>query len=91
MVFFYGNSMTNLIEQQKLNKRAFNINNESDVDEFKFFLINKRWKNVCPFHVKWPYINVVDMIKDEIVTNFVTEKVDTTKRYDFSELQKAMR
>lgn len=91
MVFSYGNSMTNLIEQQKLNKRTFNINNESDVDEFRFFLLNKRWKNVCPFHLKWPYINVVDMIKDEIVNNFVIEKVEAAKQYDFSELENAMR
>ena len=83
--------MTNLIEQQKLNKRTFDIHQENDVDEFRFFLLNKRWKNVCPFHLKWPYINVVDMIKDEIVNNFVIEKVEAVKQYDFSELENAMR
>lgn len=91
MVFFYGNSMTNLIEQQKRNKKTFNIDNQDDIEEFKFFLLNKRWRNVCPFHVEWPYINVVDMIKDEIVNKFVTETRNIPERYDFSELEKAMR
>lgn len=83
--------MTNFIEQRKLSKRFFNVLNPDDVLEFSYFLKNKNWKNFCPFILKWPYNNVVDMIKDDIVTYFVSEKSDTPKRYDFSELEKAMR
>lgn len=84
--------MTNLIEQRKLNKKVFNINDIEDLNEFKYFLDNKRWKNICPFHVIWPYTNVVDMIKDEIVGQYVenTLKADPVTKYDFSELEKAM-
>lgn len=83
--------MTNLIEQRKLNKRTFNLHDNDDLNEFEYFLDNKRWKNICPFHVIWPYTNVVDMIKDEIVKEFINNKNDVNKKYDFSELEKAMR
>lgn len=83
--------MTNLIEQRKLNKKVFNINDIEDLNEFKYFLDNKRWKSICPFHVIWPYTNVVDMIKDQIVDEYINAKNDVNKKYDFTELEKAMR
>lgn len=83
--------MTNLIEQRKLNKRTFNLNDADDLKEFNYFLENKRWKNICPFHVSWPYTNVVDMIKDQIVRQYLNSFGKDGKKYNFTELEKAMR
>lgn len=83
--------MTNLIERQKLNKRIFNIHDGEDINEFEYFMVNKRWKTTCPFHVNWPYVNVVDMIKDQIVQQYIDNEKSKNKIYSFTELEKAMR
>jgi hypothetical protein len=83
--------MTNLIVQQKLNKRIFDIHNPDDVDEFRYFMENSRWKDTCPFHVRWPHLNVVDMIKDEIIHDFATTHKKTETKYNFEALESAMR
>ena len=83
--------MTNLIEQQKLNKRIFDIHNSDDISEFQYFMENNRWKNTCPFHVIWPHLNVVDMIKDEIIHEFVNTHKQQETKYNFEALESAMR
>jgi hypothetical protein len=83
--------MTNKIEMYKFQKREFNVRNEDDLAEFSYFLHNNKWKNLCPFVVKWPFDNAVDMIKDIIVNEFIDTRGVPSKKYDFTELEKAMR
>ena len=45
-------------------KREFNPANNVDVEEFKFFLKNNKWKKSCPFNLKFPYVDVPSMCKD---------------------------
>jgi hypothetical protein len=84
-------SMTNLLEQHKLNKRIFDIHSPDDISEFQYFLENNRWKNTCPFHVRWPHLNVVDMIKNEIIHEFVNTHKKVETKYNFEALESAMR
>lgn len=81
--------MTNKLEMWKSSKRVFNVKDEDDVQEFRFFVKNSKWKTVCPFMIRYPYENVVSMIKDEIVIEFLNQKYKEEKKYDFSELDKA--
>lgn len=83
--------MTNLIEKHKTNKRKFDLHDNSDLNEFKYFLENNRWKSICPFYLEWPYTNVVDMIKDQIVNQSLNSFYKEPKKYNFEELDKAMR
>ena len=81
--------MTNKLELWKSEKRVFNVKSDDDVREFRFFVENSKWKTLCPFVIKYPYENVVSMIKDEIVIEFLNQKYKEEKKYDFSELEKA--
>lgn len=81
--------MTNKLEMWKSGKRVFNVKDEDDVQEFRFFVENSKWKTVCPFVIKYPYENVVSMIKDQIVVEFLNQKYKEEKKYDFAELAKA--
>jgi hypothetical protein len=81
--------MTSILESRKSEKRIFNVKNDDDVQEFRFFLLNNKWKTVCPFLIRYPYENVVSQIKDEIVVEFINQKYKEENKYDFSELEKA--
>ena len=82
--------MSNFIERHKMNKRTFNIHSTDDVNEFEYFMQNKRWKDACPFHLDWPYVSVVEMIKDQIVHQFLKMEKTKDKKFSFDELEKAM-
>ena len=56
-------------------KKNFDPNNQNDLVEFKFFLENNKWKDVCPFFLEWPHLTVPDMIKEKIVRNLLNVKV----------------
>jgi hypothetical protein len=81
--------MTTILESWKSEKRTFNVKDDVDVEEFRFFLLNNKWKTVCPFLIRYPYENVVSQIKDEIVIEFLNQKYKEENKYDFSELEKA--
>lgn len=62
----------NKLHQEHLsNRRNFNPNKKEDLDEFNYFMKNKKWKNVCPFFLEWPYLTIPDMVKDKIVRNIL--------------------
>ena len=53
------------------NKRFFDPSSSTDLLEAKGFLKHGQWENGCPFVVDWPYTNVPDMIKTEIVNHYL--------------------
>ncbi len=57
----------NIIERNRSVRRIFDPAVKADREDFKYFLINGKWKNnICPFLLDWPYLTVPDMIKDRI-------------------------
>ena len=57
----------NVLEKVVRDRRAFDPSNLNDIEEFRYFLINHKWKNGCPFYLDWPYLTIPDMIKDMII------------------------
>lgn len=57
----------NIIARNRPVKRIFDPSISDDVEAFKYFVINHKWKDrVCPFLLDWPYLSIPDMIKDRI-------------------------
>lgn len=77
----------NLISEINYQKRKFDIDSVEDIQEYKYFLDNKKWRNLCPFRVEWPYLTVTKMIEDQIVKRYVERIVDQ-KQFIFEELEK---
>lgn len=64
----------NKLHQEILrNRRPFDPRNSEDLIEFKYFLANKKWKNVCPFFLEWPYLTIPDMLKDKMVMHMLDD------------------
>jgi hypothetical protein len=40
---------------------------KDDVEEYKFFVKNGKWKTGCPFILEQPYLSVPHMINDKII------------------------
>jgi len=53
-------------------RRNFDPNSKEDLEEFNYFLQNRKWKSVCPFFLEWPYLTIPDMVKDKIVRNILS-------------------
>lgn len=49
------------------NKRVFDANNIEDLQAALDFVKTGRWKDGCPFIEDWPYTNIPDMIKTEVI------------------------
>jgi hypothetical protein len=63
----------NLLSQQMIvNRTVFNPKNKDHLKEYKYFIENNSWKNVCPFWLEWPYLSVPDMIKDKMIKSMLT-------------------
>lgn len=62
----------NLIERSKHNRRTFNPQDKNDMEEYAYFLKNRKWRNGCPFLLDWPYLTVPDMIKDRVVRQYLS-------------------
>lgn len=56
----------NIIERHKYDRRTFDPASKKDIEEYKYFLTNNKWKNGCPFYLDWPYLTIPDMIKDKV-------------------------
>ena len=78
----------NLISEINYQKRKFDIDSIEDIQEYKYFLDNKKWRNLCPFRVEWPYLTVTKMIEDQIVKRYIENVVDS-KKFNFDELDKS--
>lgn len=48
-------------------KREFNPALSKDIEEFKFYIKNNKWKSSCPFELRLPYLDVPSMCKDKYI------------------------
>lgn len=60
-----------LLEAARTSKRTFNINNKDDLEEYRFFKVNSKWRKANPFTLEWPHLSVVSMIEGKIVNKFL--------------------
>lgn len=42
-------------------RRFFDPTNRNDLEEFKFFKQNNKWKDRCPFYLEWPFTDIASM------------------------------
>jgi len=49
----------------------FDFNNKEHVTRFRRFMTDNRWEDGCPFELVWPYLSIPDMIKDQIIKNYL--------------------
>lgn len=59
------------VSRQIYNKRFFDPSSSEDLAEARDFLKHGQWTAGCPFVVDWPYTNVPDMVKTEIVNHYL--------------------
>ena len=52
-------------------KRQFDPTNVEDLVEYKYFLINQRWRDACPFICEPPFESVIFMIERKMVTQWI--------------------
>jgi hypothetical protein len=89
---FQKQKMYNKITEINERKRVFDAKSQKDLEEFKYYMVNKRWRDLCPFQSRWPYLSVVDMIKDDIVMSVLDQpNTITYKRYNFDGLNNVMK
>ena len=84
----------NMLDKRQLSRvQARKIaKSQKDLEEFKYYMVNKRWRDLCPFQSRWPYLSVVDMIKDDIVLSVLDQpNTITYKRYNFDALNNVMK
>jgi hypothetical protein len=55
-------------------RREFNPADKKDLAELKYFKVNGKWKQGCPFYLEDPYIEVPAMC-DHKFTNYMLLKV----------------
>ena len=61
--------MSFLIQHQLLNnqKRRFDPKNKKDIELFRMFLSENRWKEPCPFLLEEPHTVIPEMLKDKYI------------------------
>ena len=52
-------------------KRQFDPINTEDLGEYKYFLLNQRWRDTCPFVCESPFESVTFMIERKIVAHWI--------------------
>jgi hypothetical protein len=52
-------------------KRQFDPTNTEDLGEYKYFLLNQRWRDTCPFVCESPFESVTFMIERKIVAHWI--------------------
>lgn len=60
-----------ILDKAQRERYLFDVTNKKHVDEYRYFLVNKRWKNGCPFDLVWPYLSIPDMIRDKIINHYL--------------------
>ena len=56
-------------------RREFDPSNKKDLEEFKFFKKNGKWKNGCPFYLEDPFVEIPAMCESKF-TNHMLEKMN---------------
>lgn len=60
-------------------KRFFDPSNKEDVQEYKYFLENDRWRINCPFILEWPHLTMTDMIRTQLIDHYIDKMVKDAK------------
>ena len=55
-------------------RREFDPSNKTDLEEFKFFKKNGKWKNGCPFFLEDPFVEIPAMCESKF-TNHMLDKM----------------
>jgi hypothetical protein len=50
-----------ILNASRKQREVFDPKNKSHLEELKFFLENKKWKNGCPFYLEHPYLEIPAM------------------------------
>lgn len=58
-------------------KRYFDPRSKSDLEDYKFFRDNKRWRNNCPFILEWPYLTITEMMSDKIIDMYLDAIIES--------------
>ena len=58
-------------------KRQFDPTNVEDLMEYKYFLLNQRWRDVCPFVCESPFESVTFMIERKIVAQWIDAMINS--------------
>ena len=61
--------MSFLVQHQLLNnqKRRFDPKNKKDIELFRMFLTENKWKEPCPFILEEPHTVIPEMLKDKYI------------------------
>lgn len=59
------------VSRQVYNKRFFDPSSSADLELARDFLKTGHWPEGCPFVADWPYTNIPDLIKTEIVKHYL--------------------
>lgn len=73
------NTKTFRVSSHVWEKREFNPTDRRDLQAYQYFVINGRWEDGCPFIVEWPFLNVLDMIKNKIINRHLAKIISTQK------------
>lgn len=60
-------------------KRHFDPKSKTDMEEYAYFLQNRRWRERCPFILEWPHLNITALIKDRILDTYFPEIIKGLK------------
>ena len=55
-------------------RKEFDPANKKDLQEFKFFKKNGKWKNGCPFYLEDPFIDIPAMCENKF-TSYMLDKM----------------
>ncbi len=56
-------------------RREFDPSSKKDLEEFKFFKKNGKWKNGCPFFLEDPFVEIPAMCESKF-TNHMLDKMN---------------
>jgi hypothetical protein len=58
-------------------KRQFDPTNSTDLSEYKYFLLNQRWRDTCPFICESPFESVTFMIERKVVAHWIDAMINS--------------
>lgn len=59
------------VSRQLYSKRFFDASSAEDLQLAQDFIKTGKWTDGCPFVESWPYTNVPDMIKTEVLLTYL--------------------
>lgn len=54
-------------------RRLFDPTKKADLLELKFYLVNNKWRNGCPFYVEYPWEDIPAMCKDKYAVHMLSK------------------